>query len=138
MTESERINRKKQHKFKKTSKTFEKNITKRKINVFLIPKYGASGAAFATLITQGSVSAVQLIYCVYHFSLKITLLPILKFIGFGAFVWLLCYFVKGDSIWLFLGVSGASFIGMFIFGLIDFKQLKSILSSKGKEEITEG
>ncbi|PHR22500.1 MAG: hypothetical protein COA38_18070 [Fluviicola sp.] len=108
------------------------------MNVFLIPKYGASGAAFATLITQGSVSAVQLIYCVYHFSLKITLLPILKFIGFGAFVWLLCYFVKADSIWLFLGVSGASFIGMFIFGLIDFKQLKSIIASKGKEEITEG
>lgn len=108
------------------------------MNIFLIPEYGASGAAFATLITQGSVSTVQLIYCIYHFSIKITLLPILQFIGFVASVWVLCYFVKADTIWLFLGISGASFVGMFIFGLIDFKQLKSILASKGKEEITEG
>lgn len=108
------------------------------MNIFLIPEYGASGAAFATLITQGTVSAVQLIYCISHFSLKITLLPILQFVGFIASVWALCYFVKVDSIGLFLAVSAASFIGMFIFGLIDFKQLKSILKSKQKEEIIEG
>lgn len=108
------------------------------LNAFLIPEYGASGAAFTTLITQGTVSAVQIIYCIYHFSLKVTLLPILQFLGFVASVWALCYFVKVDSIWLFLGVSLASFIGMFIFGLIDFKQLKSIVTLKRKEEIIEG
>jgi O-antigen/teichoic acid export membrane protein len=105
------------------------------MNLFLIPKYGASGAAFATLITQGSVSTIQVIYCVYHFSLKIALLPILQFVGFVGSVWTLCYFVKVDSFVLFLGVSGTSFLGMFVFGLIDFKELKSILSSK-EEEIT--
>ena len=108
------------------------------MNIFLIPEYGASGAAFATLITQGSVSAVQLIYCVYHFSLKITLLPILQFVGFVASIWTLCYFVKLDSVYMFFAVSGAAFVGMFVFGLIDFKQLKSIITSKGKEEISEG
>lgn len=105
------------------------------MNLFLIPKYGASGAAFATLITQGSVSTIQVIYCIYHFSLKITLLPILQFVGFVGSVWTLCYFVKADSFLLFLGASGASFLGMFVFGLIDFKELKSILASK-EEEIT--
>ena len=105
------------------------------MNLFLIPKYGASGAAFATLITQGSVSTIQVIYCVFHFSLKIALLPILQFVGFVGSVWTLCYFVKVDSFVFFLGVSGTSFLGMFVFGLIDFKELKSILSSK-EEEIT--
>ncbi len=108
------------------------------MNIFLIPEYGASGAAFATLITQVSVSAVQLIYSLIHFSIKITVLPILKFAGFVASVWTLCYFVRVDSFWLFLAISGTSFVGMFVFGLIDFKELKSIIASKGKEEIAEG
>ena len=108
------------------------------MNVFLIPKYGASGAAFATLITQGSVSAVQIIYCMILFSLKVAILPIIQFIGFIALVWVLCYFVKVDSFGMFLVVGGGSFVGMFVFGLIDFKQLKSILASRGKEEISEG
>lgn len=105
------------------------------MNAFLIPEYGASGAAFATLITQGAVSGVQIIYCMIHFSFKLSMLPILQFLGFISFVWTLCYFIHVDSIWLFLAVSAASFIGMFIFGLIDFKQLKAIIVTKGKEEI---
>ncbi|MDB0037943.1 oligosaccharide flippase family protein [bacterium] len=108
------------------------------LNTFLIPEYGASGAAFATLITQGSVSTIQIIYSISYFSLKLTLLPILQFLGYLVAVWALCYFVRIDSIWMFLAVSGGSFVGMFVFGLIDFKQLKSIVASKGKEEITEG
>jgi len=108
------------------------------MNAFLIPKYGASGAAFATLITQGSVSAVQIIYCMMLFSLRITLLPILQFVGFIAFVWTLCYFIKVDSFAMFALVGTASFIGMFVFGLIDFKHLKSIFTTQVREEITEG
>ncbi len=108
------------------------------MNLFLIPEYGASGAAFATLITQVSVSAVQLVYCLIHFSMKVTLLPILQFFSFVAAVWTLCFLVEVDSIGMFLAVSGASFLAMFIFGLIDLKQLKSILTSKAKEEIVEG
>lgn len=108
------------------------------MNIFLIPEYGASGAAFATLITQGSVSIIQIIYCVIKFSLKVTLLPILQFVGFVASVWALCYFVKIDSFLMFAVVGVSSFAGMFIFGLIDFKQLKSIITSKHKEEIVEG
>ncbi|MFK7786636.1 MAG: oligosaccharide flippase family protein [Crocinitomicaceae bacterium] len=102
------------------------------VNFFLIPKYGASGAALATLITQGSVSLVQIIYCVRLFSLKITLIPILQFVGFIASVWMICYFVKVDSLLLFALVGVASLAGMFVFGLIDFKQLKSIFTSKAE------
>jgi O-antigen/teichoic acid export membrane protein len=100
------------------------------VNFYLIPKYGASGAALATLITQGSVSLVQIIYCVRMFSLKITVLPVLQFIGFVAFVWTLCYFIHVDSLALFALVGIASLAGMFLFGMIDYKQLKSIFTSK--------
>lgn len=108
------------------------------MNLFLIPQYGANGAAFATLITQVAVSVVQVIYCLFHFSIKITVLPIVQFCGFVATVWALCYFVDVDSFPMFIGVSGGAFLLMFVFGLIDFKQLKSILRSKTKQEISEG
>lgn len=108
------------------------------MNLFLIPRYGASGAAFATLITQGSVSAVQIIYCIRHFSLTITLPETVKFTSFVITVYILCYFVKVDSIWMFLGLGGASILAMIATGLIDFKQLKSIIVSKRNEEIPEG
>lgn len=108
------------------------------MNLFLIPKYGASGAAFATLITQGSVSAIQIVYCVMLFSLRMTVLPVLQFVGFVGAVWALSYFVKVDSFGLFTVVGVGSFAAMFVFGLIDFKQLKSVFASRGKEEISEG
>ena len=107
------------------------------INAVVIPKYGASGAALATLITQGSVSAVQIIYCIAHFSLKITIRPVLQFTSFVIAVYMLCYFVKVDSVGLFLTIGGASFVAMFATGLIDFKQLIAVFSSNTKEEISE-
>ena len=105
------------------------------INFALIPHYGANGAALTALITQLSVSIAQLIFCLIHFSIKITVLPLLQFIGFLASISTLCYFVHVDSFALFLGICVVTFVAMFLFGLLDFKQLKAMFASKGTKEI---
>ncbi len=105
------------------------------INFALIPHYGANGAALTALITQMSVSIAQLVFCLFHFSIKITVLPMLQFVAFLAAVSALCFFVKVESFALFLGVSLTTFIGMFLFGMLDFKQLKSLFTASGTKEI---
>lgn len=107
-------------------------------NTLLIPSYGASGAALATLITQGAVSLVQIVYCMRHFSLRLSMREAGKFAGFVGSVWALCFFVQVDSFGMFAAVGCASILAMFLFGLIDFKQLISAFTSGPKEEIAEG
>lgn len=106
-------------------------------NILLIPSYGASGAAFATLITQGAVSLVQIVYCMRHFSLRLSIIEVAKFIGFTAYVWAICFFLEVESFGWFALIGLGVIAGMFVFGLLDFKQLKSIFTSSPSEEISE-
>ncbi len=106
-------------------------------NILLIPSYGASGAAFATLITQGAVSLVQIVYCMRHFSLRLSIIEVVKFIGFTAYVWATCFFLEVESFGWFALIGLGVIAGMFVFGLLDFKQLKSIFTSSPSEEISE-
>ncbi|MDG1428103.1 MAG: oligosaccharide flippase family protein [Crocinitomicaceae bacterium] len=98
------------------------------MNAYLIPKYGANGAAFATLITQCSVSLTQVVYCVYRYSLIPSLIQIVQFVGYTVSVFLLCYFIEVETVWMFLAICASAFFGLIIFRLIDMKQLKLIFS----------
>ncbi|MFT5861298.1 MAG: O-antigen/teichoic acid export membrane protein [Flavobacteriaceae bacterium] len=102
------------------------------INAYLIPEHGANGAAFATLITQSTVSLAQIIYCVYRYSLVPSFMQIIQFVGYVAFVYALCYFIQVETTFMFLTICAASFFGMIAFRLIDVKQMKLIFS-QGEE-----
>lgn len=99
------------------------------INLFLIPKYGAAGAAVATVITQSLISLIQFIYSAYVLKIKFTVLAVGQFSIFIASVFTLCYYVKANSALTFIGILAASTLSMVIFKLIDLKNLKLIFKS---------
>jgi len=96
------------------------------LNIYLIPRYGAQGAAFATCITQLSTSLVQLIFCHQTYSLEISPLFIGKYaILFGINIGLLFLPVETTThilIQLIVGI-----ISLFILKFIDLKSVKDAL-----------
>lgn len=92
-------------------------------NALLIPKYGASGSAFATLVTQGFTALIQLLYA--HSKLKIPFLftQTLRFIGFTSIFLVFYFFVPQNDYSIYLQLAAGT-IGLFVFKLIDVKELK--------------
>lgn len=102
-------------------------------NLYLIPLYGATGAAVATAITQTSVSIVQLIYCIRALNIEFSLVVSAQFILFTLSVGALCYFVRAESVGVFIALLSLSFLSMFLFRLIDLKSISRIVKSKAEE-----
>lgn len=98
------------------------------INIVLIPKYGALGAAIATFATQGTTSIAQFFYCMHKFKIPKNPLGILKFIALIAGLYGISAALK-DSSYLMVGqmLAGTAFI--FALSLIDIKALKKLILS---------
>jgi len=103
------------------------NIT---INSFLIPKYGAGGAAIATVITQSLISLIQFIYTANLLKMRFTVISIGRFSIFIGSVFTLCYYVRAESGLVLIGVLCSSVVAMIAFKLIDLKNLRLILKLK--------
>lgn len=100
------------------------------INLYLIPKHGAYGAALATVITQSLISMIQFIFCIKVLAIKFSIITFAQFTLFTFSIIALCYFVEINSKTLLFGVLGISFIAMFIFRLIDLKSLVQVLKER--------
>jgi len=99
------------------------NIT---INAFLIPRYGATGAAIATVITQSLISGTQFIYSIRVLKVPFKLTEIGLFIGFiGALIGMGYYF-RADSAFTFIALLFGALLSMFLFRIIDLKNLLQI------------
>ena len=112
------------------------------LNIFLIPKYGASGAGFTAFITQITMAITQFILCARYFQIKIGLVSIGKWILFTlSFVCILFLFslimmnlvdqnLFYDSPILFGGIICIELILgltlMFVFKFIELKPLKNL------------
>ena len=107
------------------------------LNSYLIPLYGATGAAFATLTTQTVVSLVQIIYCISLFNLKINLIMIFQFVGCFASVICLYYFIPVSSNGGFLLTLLGAAIPLFVFRIIDLSQLKKTFLSDIEKDLSE-
>lgn len=59
------------------------------MNVWLIPRYGAFGAALATMCTQLFAGGMQLIFVVRHFRFGVNVRLILQFVGYAITTYLL-------------------------------------------------
>lgn len=105
------------------------------LNYYLIPIYGATGAAFATLCTQLTVSLIQLFYCLSYFNLRPKGRIVLQFVGFiGTMILIGLYVPVYSNGWFFVVVALIG-ISLFVFRLIDLKQLKANLLTPDKKEI---
>lgn len=98
-------------------------------NWILIPKYGATGAAIATLITQSLVGITQWIVVKKRFQISITLANVVETVSFiltiTAAVWL-CDFWKIDFVFQLIIVAGL----LLMFKVIHPKDLRSIFQKE--------
>lgn len=97
------------------------------INALLIPKYGATGAAVATLITQSLISAIQFVFSIRLLKIRFGIGDIARFTGFVGSLVALCYFYRADSAWSFLLLIAISGSLMLVFRIIDVKNVLRIL-----------
>jgi len=101
------------------------------VNIYLIPMYGAMGAALATIITQSLTAFAQLIYA--HWLLKINFpsKTIIHLFAFIAWMLLMILFIPSVNYLLIIQIVGG-FILLFVHRFIDFKSIFAILK---KEEL---
>lgn len=103
------------------------NIT---MNAFLIPEYGAKGAAIATVITQSIISGVQFIYSIRVLKVPFNILDIALFLAFIGVLVGIGYFFRADSVLAFVAILFTSLASMFLFRIIDLKNLLQIFKGK--------
>lgn len=103
------------------------------INYYLIPIYGATGAAIATCITQTFVSGIQLIYCIKELKINFSLTFFIQFILLISSLLAISYFIKVDSLLLFFSVLSLALMSMIIFRFIDLKALYKIAKSNSED-----
>lgn len=99
------------------------------VNVVLIPKYGAAGAAIAVLFTQSFTALAQLIYCHVKYSLTIHWKEALNYGLFIALLFTIPLMLK-DTIFQFYIQVSFGIIGLFLFKLIDVKEILRFLKEK--------
>ena len=107
------------------------------LNLFFIRKWGAWGAAMATLITQSGVALIQVIFVWKYFQLRASVRLVLRYTGFTAWLLISCAFI-GDldfenpltGIMLAL-LSGT--LAFFIFGLVKWRMLIGMLKKSQSE-----
>lgn len=97
------------------------------LNAYLIPNYGALGAAIATVITQSVVSLSQFIYSVQFLKLPLFNIKTVLLIAYSATAGILFYYFRMDSPASALLIFALVPVLMAIFGLIDIRQLKTLL-----------
>ena len=96
------------------------------LNLYLIPKYGAAGSAFASFVTQTFIALIQLIYCFKLFKLAVSPKTIMNYSIFITFLILASKWQSSGNFLiltqLLLGVSL-----MFLLSFIDIKNLKDLV-----------
>ncbi|PWL33019.1 MAG: hypothetical protein DCO96_01325 [Fluviicola sp. XM-24bin1] len=100
------------------------------MNLFLIPEYGATGAAIATVITQSSISGIQFIYSVRVLKVEFSLIDILLFALYVVGLVGIGYFLRANSLLSFFAILAASLASMFLFRIIDLKNLFQVFKER--------
>ncbi len=102
------------------------------LNLILIPKYYAHGAAIASLITQSFTAIIQIILAKKFFSFNVNIKRIATLILFVAGVFVIAKLsLQVNLFWLykFVGIVVISLILAFIFRLINLKALYDLVKN---------
>jgi len=98
------------------------------INLWLIPKHGALGAAIATFFTQLVTAILQYCYCVVKFKIPLKIIGFLKFATLiGGLFGISHYFNNSDYLILIQLIVG--FLLTFSLSLIDLNSMKELYFS---------
>ena len=102
------------------------------LNIWLIPKYQALGAAIATLITQYFVLIGQVVLCKIHFNISFDQMLFTRLIGLTLVIAIL-YFVLAQYVsspWFYELIVGIliSFLVSLLLRVIDIKEFKRMYS----------
>lgn len=95
------------------------------LNIWLIPRYGSEGAAFASFVTQSFTAFVQFFYCLRIFDLSISFNTISKYVLFVVLIVSLSYWQSKSNFLIFYQL----FIGtllMFTLSFIDLKNIRKL------------
>jgi O-antigen/teichoic acid export membrane protein len=101
------------------------------VNFYLIPIYGATGAALATILTQSLTALVQMIYAHQFLKLNFSLKTILHTLMFVAWMLLMIQFIPSGNYLLFSQI----ILGTALLFLHRFIDLKSIIGLLKREEM---
>jgi O-antigen/teichoic acid export membrane protein len=103
------------------------------LNIILIPKYGALGSAWASLVTQGIMALIQVILASYFFKFHINLRYIISLVGFVAGVLIINMLIATLGLMWFsaFGIMvTASFILAAFLRLLDLRNFIKIVAGK--------
>ena len=105
------------------------------LNFWLIPKFGAFGAAMATMATQLFAGGMQMLFVVRHFRYGVNLPMVLQFAGYIVLTWLLNAVVFdpfiGDEFLRMLASAAAGLLLLFATGLVSVRKLLVVFKSAG-------
>ncbi len=105
------------------------------LNLFLIPAYGAYGAAISAICTHSIVAICSLFYSKKVLGLNISALNILQYILFAVIFYLMLYFIHQSEIKLMMAALISGFAGislMFISRILNYRSLLQLISSRIK------
>jgi O-antigen/teichoic acid export membrane protein len=95
------------------------------MNVLLIPKLGAKGAAITCLLTQGIMALIQVLLCMKRFGYSITQLGIHKYLLFSTWMYGLHLLPLQPVTSILIMITGGA-VGLFLFKLIDLRAVVNI------------
>lgn len=96
------------------------------VNYYLIPIYGAPGAAFTAFITQSFISFIQFAYCLRLFEIKINWSLVLRYVILICSLVLIRFLFKTNSYVLLIQISTGTLL-LFLLSFIQINNLKSLL-----------
>lgn len=96
------------------------------VNYYLIPIYGAPGAAFTAFITQSFISLIQFAYCLLLFEIKINWTLVLRYVILICSLVLIRYLFKKNDYILLIQISTGTLL-LFLLSFIQINNLKSLL-----------
>jgi O-antigen/teichoic acid export membrane protein len=108
-------------------------ITNFGLNLLLIPKYQALGAAYAAIITQTFIGITNCFFAYKVLKMSFDKIVFLKLLLLLVFIIVTAIFCKTYTISLFVSLGILSILGMlliFVFKLLDIKQLANLAKSK--------
>lgn len=103
------------------------------VNVTLVPRFQASGSAFASLSAHTVICIMQLIMAISIFKLKLNIRYVLSLLGFVVGLFILGYLSKSFTQNWILNISimlSGSFLLSLIFRLLNIRQFIQILKMK--------
>jgi O-antigen/teichoic acid export membrane protein len=102
------------------------------LNLLLIPKYGALGAAFTTFVTQFFTAILQCVYAIKLFQIPVQIGHWIKYPLLITVLLVLSEFLRDTTILLLTQVTIGS-IGMFVLSFISWAAIKEMINEKANK-----